>query len=335
MSRTRHAGPPSNAGFTLIELMIVVVVIGILAAIAMPMYGDSVTRSKIIDGTTQARRLPHADGKVFHGQPDVYQCGAALRRRRSGGRAPTTISISPASAAPGRRDDLHDHGHRHRRTRHDAASSTPSTRRTPRRRPVPGGKYTNRLLGGAQGRVLLMFRARAAGFTLIELMIGLAIAGLLLVLAMPSYSVWIADGQIRNAAESIASGMRYAQSQAVARNSAVAFILTTGNRVVVRPPRNRCVDIANGGLRRGLGAGHVDTDARGGDHGHFQLSRRDCRQRGRERDADGSGYHVRDGGGRRAQSPSAGREEPRRASRSAIPNGRRPIRRAARPDDPD
>ena len=73
-----------------------------------------------------------------------------------------------------------------------------------------------------------MFRARTAGFSLIELMIGLAIAGLLLVLAMPSYSVWIADGQIRNAAESIASGMRYAQSQAVARNSAVAFILTPG-----------------------------------------------------------------------------------------------------------
>ena len=53
MSHTRHAGPSSNAGFTLIELMIVVVVIGILAAIAVPLYGDSVTRSKIIDGTTK------------------------------------------------------------------------------------------------------------------------------------------------------------------------------------------------------------------------------------------------------------------------------------------
>ncbi len=53
MSRTRHAGPSSNAGFTMIELMIVVVVIGILAAIAVPMYGDAVTRGKIIDGTTK------------------------------------------------------------------------------------------------------------------------------------------------------------------------------------------------------------------------------------------------------------------------------------------
>lgn len=70
-----------------------------------------------------------------------------------------------------------------------------------------------------------MAAPRTAGFSLVELMIGLAIAALLVVLAMPSYSVWIADSQIRNAAESIASGLRFAQSQAVARNSTIEFIL--------------------------------------------------------------------------------------------------------------
>lgn len=75
-----------------------------------------------------------------------------------------------------------------------------------------------------------MVARRTSGFSLIELLIGLAIAALLMVLALPSYSVWIADAQIRNAAESIASGMRYAQGEALKRNSQVAFVLdpTTG-----------------------------------------------------------------------------------------------------------
>lgn len=53
MLRTTVARPKLTAGFTLLELMIVVAVIGILASIAYPMYGDAVTRSRITDGTTK------------------------------------------------------------------------------------------------------------------------------------------------------------------------------------------------------------------------------------------------------------------------------------------
>ena len=70
-----------------------------------------------------------------------------------------------------------------------------------------------------------MTRALHRGFTLIELMVALAIAGFLLVMAAPLYSQWVADNQIANGAQLIAEGLRLAQSEAIKRDQQIEFVL--------------------------------------------------------------------------------------------------------------
>ena len=68
------------------------------------------------------------------------------------------------------------------------------------------------------------------GFTLIELMVALAIFGILLMLAGPMYGQFMANHQIRNATDALLNGVQQTQAVAV-RNNAVARLLvntTTG-----------------------------------------------------------------------------------------------------------
>ncbi|TLY48850.1 MAG: prepilin-type N-terminal cleavage/methylation domain-containing protein [Gammaproteobacteria bacterium] len=70
---------------------------------------------------------------------------------------------------------------------------------------------------------------RQTGFSLIELMIGITLLGLLLVLAAPTYSQWMINSRIRNAAESIQNGLRLARNEAVQRDTNVRFELTSSS----------------------------------------------------------------------------------------------------------
>ncbi len=63
------------------------------------------------------------------------------------------------------------------------------------------------------------------GFTLIELMVTIALFALLLTFAYPSYTSFIRNAQVRTAAESIVNGLQLARAEAIRRNSNVRFRL--------------------------------------------------------------------------------------------------------------
>jgi type IV fimbrial biogenesis protein FimT len=65
------------------------------------------------------------------------------------------------------------------------------------------------------------------GVSLIELMIGLIIVGILLAKGIPAFSGWIQNTQIRTAAESLQNGLQLARFTALKTNSTVRFNLTS------------------------------------------------------------------------------------------------------------
>jgi len=69
--------------------------------------------------------------------------------------------------------------------------------------------------------------ARQRGVSLIEAMVALVIAGILIAVALPNFSVWMTNSRIRATAEGLLAGLQYAKSEATTRNTQVRFQLTT------------------------------------------------------------------------------------------------------------
>jgi type IV pilus assembly protein PilA len=76
-------------GFTLIELMIVVAIIGILAAVAIPAFMKYIRRSKTVEATMNIRKLYDSSVSYYEGE-HATNTGAILAKQ-----FPTTVAASP------------------------------------------------------------------------------------------------------------------------------------------------------------------------------------------------------------------------------------------------
>lgn len=66
-----------------------------------------------------------------------------------------------------------------------------------------------------------------SGLTLVELAVVMTIVAALVALAMPNFSTWLRNTEIRNSAESISNGLQKARNEAVRRNQLVSFSLVS------------------------------------------------------------------------------------------------------------
>jgi type IV fimbrial biogenesis protein FimT len=84
-----------------------------------------------------------------------------------------------------------------------------------------------------------MKELRVSGFTLLELLMVIAIIAILGALAVPSFNTTVEKRRIVEAAEAVLADLRWARAEAIKRNKKVRVVFTTGSswsyRVTVDP----------------------------------------------------------------------------------------------------
>ena len=126
---------------------------------------------------------------------------------------------------------------------------------------------------------------RAHGFSLIELIVGVVILGILMAIGIPGFTEWLRNARVRGAADAVQNGLLLARSEAVRRNTLVGFYLvnTTDNNcarsssgphwiVGMDAPDNRCASAPSDDTApriiqlRSMGEGSATTALAAGQH---------------------------------------------------------------------
>lgn len=71
-----------------------------------------------------------------------------------------------------------------------------------------------------------MLNRNHSGFSLVELIVGMAILAMLMALGLPQYATFISNARLRTNAEGINNGLNLARAEAVKRNSRVELVFT-------------------------------------------------------------------------------------------------------------
>lgn len=70
--------------------------------------------------------------------------------------------------------------------------------------------------------------SRSSGFTLIEILVAVAIMIIALTFGLPTFASALQNARVRTVAEEIQGGLRYARMEAIRRNAHVQFVLNQG-----------------------------------------------------------------------------------------------------------
>jgi type IV fimbrial biogenesis protein FimT len=98
-----------------------------------------------------------------------------------------------------------------------------------------------------------------AGLTLVELLIGLTIAGMLAVTAAPDFADFITNSRLRESGNALLAEALFAQSEAIKRNRTLRLV-TSNSQITVIDPSNASNPLRQRQLPAGVSAGSTSLD---------------------------------------------------------------------------